>query len=934
MEAKFQRKLKPGKEFDKYFPPADEKDTVLKSDGDLNATIKEMANIINKYSWQSEKIAKVLADASGWHENKDLKKLCSTIFNFYYNHVQYKNDEPGKEQLRTPARLWHDREGDCDCYSLSIGCILSVLGIPFTMRITKYFADWQHVYIVVPDPANGAKYVVDCVLDTFNYEKPYGAMGDFDPAAKLDIHIKPKAMGLNGIPIMMLSGADNNENVGNFLSTQKELKQLVMARIAMLKRKAIRTRLSAEGKNEIKNRIAVAESFLSTLAGIDYDDDMDRLDYVEDSLDGIEETIEILGGFDDDEIELDGPRKVVRKAKRQQKRVANKKKRVVKARARKLKRVAKRAERKAAKQFVPDNTFEDKLQLIDDKVEKQSAAINESEQNLQPEMAEEMLDDSNNEMDNISNEMLDSGADQDDIDEANEEFELEEDPADVLDGLLGGADFDNVYASLDDCGLCGADDEIELGKLPLKVQHDWLNANKKHLRKTRNYIRRYPSSVASNGGAKLHLAMLDYALKNWDNPQAREKALAHLEKEELRLSIQGVFGDADADGLDGVYYPDDTIDGLDGKKKNRAKFWKKTGEAGKKIFKGAQKYNPLMVAARNGFLLAAKLNFFGISRKMYPGFMPWEEAKAAGLSQSSWEKKVKAANKFAKVWENTLGGKKSKLVQALKNGWNKKAHFRPAIKVKTLGWVSFYGLGDPAVIAASITAGTAVLITAAQIFKDGDANAMPPGDVTYPEDVIETANAVDGTDSDGYSLLGAYASEAEISGIGDKAARQAKRAAKQQQRVANKAVRKSKSTATKAERKGTKEAKKSQKNTSTKITNAGERIVQAGGMVSAANALYQNATGKSLIPGGADEFISDPAKFFTPKEMKDLEANDPKMKAQEAGMGSATTWLIGGVVATAIGVAVFGGGKDKATKSTASLNGTPRKLPAKRKVEW
>ena len=85
-----------------------------------------------------------------------------------------KKDAEGYEQIRSPARAWHDRFSgvDCDCYSVFISSILSNLGIAHTLRITKYQRDYfQHIYPIVP--FQNGYITIDCVTDRFNYEVPF-----------------------------------------------------------------------------------------------------------------------------------------------------------------------------------------------------------------------------------------------------------------------------------------------------------------------------------------------------------------------------------------------------------------------------------------------------------------------------------------------------------------------------------------------------------------------------------------------------------------------------------------------------------------------------------------------------------------------------------------------------------------------------------------
>lgn len=318
--------------------------------------------------------------------------------------------------------------------------------------------------------------------------------------------------------------------------------------------------------------------------------------------------------------------------------------------------------------------------------------------------------------------------------------------------------------------------------------------------------------------------------------------------------------------------------------------------------------------------------------------MSWEEAQKAGLKREFWEKKKKAADKFADTWENKLGGKKSKLVQALKKGWNKKKHYAPKIKahkgVKGLSLLS--GLGEPisAIIGTSVAAAATIIATVASLLKKNGANDMPPGDEEYAEDKVETVtnaaqdlaeNAQDIADNvSGLGALGLHdAVEPAFEEVGDlgkktKAERQAAKAARKQKRQQKKEGRKTK----KATAKATRKAKKAEKGGAS--VDISDMAQKAGGAVSAANQLYKNTTGKDLIPGGVDAFVEKADDFFTPDEQAAIIANDTKVKNNfsEAGMGTVGTVLL-------VGAALGGGymllnasGKSKPKASgTSGLSG-------------
>lgn len=200
IEKSAQRNIKSGLQYDNLFPPANLLDKIKYSDGNVKDTVKSMQEVVLKYLDDTRLIAPKLKGST-------LKETLSNIWKFLYAHCQYRLDKKGLEQLRRPARAWHDRVHgiDCDCFSIFISSILTNLDIPHSFRIAKYLneygqaGDWQHVYIIVPK-SNGGHYTLDCVAHHFDYEKP--------PLDKIDYTMTQ----LNGIPIAILSGFGNSSD--------------------------------------------------------------------------------------------------------------------------------------------------------------------------------------------------------------------------------------------------------------------------------------------------------------------------------------------------------------------------------------------------------------------------------------------------------------------------------------------------------------------------------------------------------------------------------------------------------------------------------------------------------------------------------------------------------------------------------------------------
>ena len=174
MEATTKRKVASGEQYTHLFPKAKLDEITIKRNANLTDTIVFIPKVVHETEWQTKKIAALL-------KGKNVHETCSNIWHFVYRHIAYNKDEDGYEQIRSPARAWHDRfQGvDCDCYSVFISTILSNLHIKHSLRITKYKTDsFQHIYPIVPMP-NGSYITIDCVVNQFNYEEPYSEKKDY-----------------------------------------------------------------------------------------------------------------------------------------------------------------------------------------------------------------------------------------------------------------------------------------------------------------------------------------------------------------------------------------------------------------------------------------------------------------------------------------------------------------------------------------------------------------------------------------------------------------------------------------------------------------------------------------------------------------------------------------------------------------------------------
>jgi predicted transglutaminase-like cysteine proteinase len=94
------------------------------------------------------------------------------LWRFVKYEIQYKEDPDGKQYVQYPSRLWYNRQGDCKSFTLFIVSVLQNLGVPYTIRFTRYEAGAvTHVYPVAHLPEGDV--ILDAVWTSFDSEKTY-----------------------------------------------------------------------------------------------------------------------------------------------------------------------------------------------------------------------------------------------------------------------------------------------------------------------------------------------------------------------------------------------------------------------------------------------------------------------------------------------------------------------------------------------------------------------------------------------------------------------------------------------------------------------------------------------------------------------------------------------------------------------------------------
>lgn len=237
------RHIKDGRQFDHLFPVPKGNNVLIKNNALLEDTIDLMKKVTGETLEDTAALAALLKDS-------DDKKTCKNVWNFCFNHIQYKEDKKGVEQVRRPSRSWADRKTgvDCDCLSVFIGSILINLGIPYSIRLTRYKQPhFEHVYPIAH--LEQEDIIMDAVVHGFNYEIDYSAKKDI--AMNLEY--------LNGVE-------DDDQLINNILNDdipmdaqafifEDDLQGLEGKAERVARREDRKAKREAEGKTTLKEKL-------------------------------------------------------------------------------------------------------------------------------------------------------------------------------------------------------------------------------------------------------------------------------------------------------------------------------------------------------------------------------------------------------------------------------------------------------------------------------------------------------------------------------------------------------------------------------------------------------------------------------------------------------------------------------------------------------
>lgn len=145
---------------------------LLKKNGNTQDIIRGVLDTVGDVRGQTKEFARSFtADERGLYD----------LWYWVRTNIHYNEDPLGIQWIREPARLWHDREGDCKSFTVFIISVLENLGIDYTIRFVNTETPGSkivnHVYPVAI--LDGYEIPVDAVYSRFNSEHKFYFKKDY-----------------------------------------------------------------------------------------------------------------------------------------------------------------------------------------------------------------------------------------------------------------------------------------------------------------------------------------------------------------------------------------------------------------------------------------------------------------------------------------------------------------------------------------------------------------------------------------------------------------------------------------------------------------------------------------------------------------------------------------------------------------------------------
>ncbi len=218
LTAQYQVPLKSLDPYRHLFPKALVIDQTIKMGANVSDTVKFIPEVVKQTAWQVKRF--VDQEFSGM----PLDEACKKLWWWVKEHIEYRKDERGIEQVRSPRRLIHDGFGDCDCMTTFIHACLYSLGVKrIVRRITEYenLGYFQHIYTLVP--CNGSNIIMDTVWNDYNSEKAFTKKEDYKMELQFLDGIDDEAPSIKGIDAQdLLSNRTDFGELGKLLKKKAQ----------------------------------------------------------------------------------------------------------------------------------------------------------------------------------------------------------------------------------------------------------------------------------------------------------------------------------------------------------------------------------------------------------------------------------------------------------------------------------------------------------------------------------------------------------------------------------------------------------------------------------------------------------------------------------------------------------------------------------------
>ena len=146
------------------------KNTVIKKNGNTGDIIAAVLEADGKSKAQTAELSKQFERSP-----EGLQK----IWNYVKYNFRYVEDPNGQQWIKSPERLFFEREGDCKSFTIFVNSILQNLKIDYTTRFISQNQDKDATHVYTVATLNGKNYIIDTVYNEFNKEPRYTYKYDY-----------------------------------------------------------------------------------------------------------------------------------------------------------------------------------------------------------------------------------------------------------------------------------------------------------------------------------------------------------------------------------------------------------------------------------------------------------------------------------------------------------------------------------------------------------------------------------------------------------------------------------------------------------------------------------------------------------------------------------------------------------------------------------